>query len=79
MILSALVLEHPQARRHGREGRGAAHDVLAEGHVHMSDREDDEHVHERMVDGAHRLNVPEEREHPAEPGHPGFAPTPRDP
>ena len=76
MFVTAGVLKHAQTRGHGRERGAAAHDVFTEGHVHMCDGEDNQHVHQCMVHRTHGLSIAKEREHPSEPGHPARVGTP---
>lgn len=69
-LMVTAFLKHTQTRGHRADGGRAAHDVLAETHVDVRHREDDEDVHQRVVCGAHGLRVTEDIKDPAEKHHP---------
>lgn len=75
-MFSAAVLEHSQTTGHGADGGSTAHDVFTEAHVDVSNGEEDENVHERVVRGAHGLTVAKEYKHPLKPGIPTGTGTP---
>ena len=76
VMFCTRVLEHTQTGRHRAQRGSAAHDVFAEAHVNVSDREEAERVHQHVVRRTDCLSITEQLEDPTKVNHPAAIPTP---